>query len=232
VAVTFPEDDSKASQLARIQAALVTLQNLEGPGVGCPASSTTLVAQQKAVQKGEAPPTGNGSSSAADTSTTIQNGGGEAPPTKSSSSNDADTTSTASQNEDGGAAPTKSSSSNDADTRTAGHNGGGGAVSTGLPSATLDKPSATATSPTPIESGSSATGNIDPTLIPDLGAESGLNPTGSGDCDGAVNGADGKPIKVPCQCPPDNDTYVQVRHEISAGRDTVTKPETFPGFEC
>jgi len=52
VQVSFPEDDSKASQLARIQAALVTLQNLNGPGVGCPAASTTFVAQQQAIQNG------------------------------------------------------------------------------------------------------------------------------------------------------------------------------------
>ncbi|KAK2465305.1 hypothetical protein APHAL10511_002659 [Amanita phalloides] len=43
VAVTFPTDDSTASKIARIQAALVTLQNLKGPGVGCPAASTTFL---------------------------------------------------------------------------------------------------------------------------------------------------------------------------------------------
>jgi hypothetical protein len=42
VAVTFPTDDSNASKAARNQASLVTLQNLNGPGVGCPAASTTL----------------------------------------------------------------------------------------------------------------------------------------------------------------------------------------------
>ncbi|KAF9040820.1 hypothetical protein BJ165DRAFT_1492422 [Panaeolus papilionaceus] len=50
VAVSFPTDDSKESQIARIQASLVTLQNLNGPGVGCPAASTTLLAQQSAIQ--------------------------------------------------------------------------------------------------------------------------------------------------------------------------------------
>jgi len=50
VAVSFPTDNSKASQLARIDAAIVTLQNLRGPGVGCPAASTTFVAQQAAIQ--------------------------------------------------------------------------------------------------------------------------------------------------------------------------------------
>jgi len=52
IAVSFPNDpndQSKASQLARIDAALLTLQNLRGPGVGCPAASTTFVAQQAAI---------------------------------------------------------------------------------------------------------------------------------------------------------------------------------------
>jgi len=52
VTVSFPADDSKASQLTRMQAALVTLQNLNGPGVGCPAASTTFLAQQQAIQNG------------------------------------------------------------------------------------------------------------------------------------------------------------------------------------
>jgi len=52
---------------------------------------------------------------------------------------------------------------------------------------------------------------VDESLVPDLGFEAGQNPTGSGDCDGAVNGADGKPIKIPCSCPPDSATFLQVR---------------------
>jgi hypothetical protein len=34
--------------------------------------------------------------------------------------------------------------------------------------------------------------------------------SGTGDCDGAVNGANGLPIKVPCSCPPDQATFNQV----------------------
>lgn len=56
VKVSFPTDNSRDSQLARMQTALVTLQNLRGPGVGCPAASTTFVAQQKAIADGAAPP--------------------------------------------------------------------------------------------------------------------------------------------------------------------------------
>jgi hypothetical protein len=52
ISVSFPTDNSKASQLARINTSLVTLQNLHGPGVGCPAVSTTLQAQAKAIQAG------------------------------------------------------------------------------------------------------------------------------------------------------------------------------------
>ena len=49
VEVGYPTDNSKQSQSARINAALITLQNLNGPGKGCPAVSTTLQAQQKAL---------------------------------------------------------------------------------------------------------------------------------------------------------------------------------------
>ena len=49
VPISFPEDDSVASQLARINAATVTLQNLNGPGQGCPVASTTFQAQAAAV---------------------------------------------------------------------------------------------------------------------------------------------------------------------------------------
>ena len=49
VKVSFPTDNSTASQSARLNAAAVTLQNLEGAGVGCPIASTTFTAQQKAI---------------------------------------------------------------------------------------------------------------------------------------------------------------------------------------
>ena len=50
VKVSFPTGTSKQDQAARIEAAIVTLQNLNGPGKGCPVVSTTLGAQQKALQ--------------------------------------------------------------------------------------------------------------------------------------------------------------------------------------
>lgn len=51
VAVSFPTGNSNADKAARINAALVSLQNLNGPGKGCPAASTTLLSQLKAVQQ-------------------------------------------------------------------------------------------------------------------------------------------------------------------------------------
>lgn len=47
-------------------------------------------------------------------------------------------------------------------------------------------------------------------LTPQFGFSSGVNPTGTGDCDGAVKGSNGAPIKVPCSCPPPRDIFIQV----------------------
>ena len=56
VQVTFPTDSSDQSAAARIEAAIITLQNFNGAGVGCPAASTTFVAQQQAAAAGLPPP--------------------------------------------------------------------------------------------------------------------------------------------------------------------------------
>jgi len=49
VKVTFPTGNSKADQQGRITASTITLQNLNGPGQGCPNVSTTLKAQSDAI---------------------------------------------------------------------------------------------------------------------------------------------------------------------------------------
>src|SRR5712672_2486478 len=56
VPIAFPQDDSKGSQLARLNAASVTLQNLNGPGRGCPIVSTTFQAQAAAINAGTPSP--------------------------------------------------------------------------------------------------------------------------------------------------------------------------------
>ncbi|KAF8516468.1 hypothetical protein BU17DRAFT_67474 [Hysterangium stoloniferum] len=151
VKVSFPTDNSVASQLARINTASVSLQNLHGPGKGCPIVSTTLQAQAEAIHAGTAPP----------------------PPV---------------------AAPT----------------------------------------PTPpackVASSAPAADGFNPALVPDLGFTAGKNPTGTGDCDGAVNGANGKPIKVPCACPPDRQTFLRsVQADVAAGH-AVNNPTVKVSF--
>ena len=142
VSVSFPTGDSKADKSARLNAAATTLQNLNGPGKGCPVVSTTFPLQQKAI----------------DAETDV------ATPSNPSVSQPAST-------------PTPSSSN-------------------------------------PANANGNNEGNLDDatirSLAPELGFSSGVNPTGTGDCDGAVNGADGKPIKIPCSCPPPENVYLDV----------------------
>ncbi len=76
--------------------------------------------------------------------------------------------------------------------------------------------------------------DVNETLVPQFGFSAGVNPTGmslhpyesflvadvrlytgTGDCDGAVNGTDGQPIKIPCSCPPDRASFIQVRTNTS-----------------
>jgi len=132
VSVSFPTGDSQADKSARITAASITLQNLNGPGKGCPVVSTTFPLQQKAINAGTDVP----------------------------------------------AAPTP--------------------------------PATTPSNPANPQGNTSGDLNADTikSLAPDLGFQSGVNPTGTGDCDGAVNGPDGRPIKVPCSCPPPQDVYL------------------------
>ncbi|KIK96157.1 hypothetical protein PAXRUDRAFT_773355 [Paxillus rubicundulus Ve08.2h10] len=150
VKLTFPTDNSTASQLARLNAAAVTLQNLEGPGVGCPISSTMFTAQHKAIE--------------------------------------AETTNVTS------AAPPGANAT---------------ALSGPLPS-TVPSPAPVDTTVTTPPSGNATSPTDDQiaALAPPLGWQSGINPDGTGNCDGAVNGTNGKPILIPCQCPPDQAHYI------------------------
>jgi hypothetical protein len=51
VTLSFPTGNSVADKKARITASTITLQNLNGPGQGCPNVSTTLAAQSKALDQ-------------------------------------------------------------------------------------------------------------------------------------------------------------------------------------
>ncbi|KAL1743676.1 hypothetical protein HDZ31DRAFT_64810 [Schizophyllum fasciatum] len=179
VAVTFPEDGSTESQVARIQAMLVTLQNLDGPGKGCPAASTTLLAQQKALQSGGAAASGGAA------------GAGNA-----------------------GAASSAT---------------GAVAAAPAAPSAAGAASASSSSAPPASASGSSAgSSTVDPALVPEFGVEAGKNPTGTGDCDG-IAGADGKPVKIPCQCPPDRETFIQSLSANVAAGFAVNNPDVKVG---
>lgn len=152
VSVSFPTDGSKASQITRMQAALVTLQNLRGPGVGCPAASTTFLAQQAAIQNGP---------------------GDSAPPPP--------------------------------------------------------PPAAPASPPPPPAAPAPPAGGVDPALVPEFGHPSGLNPTGTGDCDGITNAA-GVVVKIPCACPPPRDQFIaSLSANVAAGR-AVNNPGVAVSF--
>lgn len=166
VKLSFPTDNSTASQLARLNAAAVTLQNLEGPGVGCPISSTTFSAQGKAIS--------------AETST---NGSSTTP------------------------------------------------ADCGVPTSTSGMSTAVPTSVTSTNTSVSPTDEQVATLAPPLGWQAGINPDGTGNCDGAVNGTNGKPILIPCQCPPDQAHYIaNLTANIRAGHVILnpTVQLTFP----
>jgi hypothetical protein len=153
VKVEFPTDSSKASKLARLQAAVVTLQNLSGPGVGCPAASTTFLAQGRAI---------SGEPDTVASSTTIR------------------------------------------------------------ATATPSNPSPQPTSPAPDTL-------VDPSLVPEFGHEAGLNPTGTGDCDGIRNAA-GTVVKIPCACPPDRVSFIQSLSENVAKGEVINNPTVKVSF--
>ncbi|KAJ6556546.1 hypothetical protein DFH09DRAFT_987259 [Mycena vulgaris] len=151
VQAPFPTDNSAASQIARLQTCVTTLQNLFGPGKGCPASSTTFLAQIKALQAG----------------------GAAAPPPPPPA-----------------------------------------------PAPPAPAPPAPAPAPAPAPTA----GGVDPNLVPQFGVSPGVNPTGSGNCDG-ING-----IQVPCSCPPSRDLFIKSLSEnVAAGHD-INNPSVGAAF--
>ena len=63
---------------------------------------------------------------------------------------------------------------------------------------------------------------VDPALVPEFGHPAGLNPTGTGDCDGITNAA-GQVVKIPCFCPPNRDEFIAVSDVVYIyGRSSLT----------
>ncbi|KAI0275927.1 hypothetical protein BGY98DRAFT_746690 [Russula aff. rugulosa BPL654] len=189
VPISFPEDDSTASQLARLNAASVTLQNLNGPGKGCPIASTTFQAQAAAINKAGTQP---------------------APATSPSPS-----PSPQAPTSNGAGTPTALSASS---------------TPSGTPAINKAAGSPIVPSASPSASSSSVTAAQINALAPQLGFTAGKNPTGTGNCDGAINGANGKPIQVPCSCPPDQATFNQhLLGDVNAGH-AVNNPSVKVSF--
>ncbi|RDB18998.1 hypothetical protein Hypma_014329 [Hypsizygus marmoreus] len=292
VAVSFPTDNSKASQLTRMQAAIVTLQNLNGSGKGCPAASTTFLAQQKAIQDGTAspptvpsPPTAPAPAPAPAPSVPAPSAGGVDPALvpefghpsglNPTGTGDCDGITNAagqvvkipcacppdrnafiqslSANVAAGKAinnpsvavsfPTDDSKASQLTRMQAaivtlqnlnGPGKGCPAASTTFLAQQKAIQDETAPAPAPVPAQPSpepapAAGGVDPALVPDLGHPSGLNPTGTGDCDGITNDA-GKVVKVPCSCPPDRATFINALNvNVAAGR-AVNNPSVSVSF--
>ncbi|KZT69668.1 hypothetical protein DAEQUDRAFT_765257 [Daedalea quercina L-15889] len=210
VAVSFPEDDSVTSQLTRLQACLVTLQNFNGSGVGCPVAATDWVALQEEI---ESDGSTSASSAASPSSSASSPTSSASSPTSSASSLTSSASSSASSTS---LSATVASSSNTNSTATA-----TGAVAIAVSS----NASVTATS-TSTAASATATGNgtIDASLVPDFGITADTDPTGTGDCTGA-NG-----VEIPCICPPDRDEFIgNLTLNVQAGK-VINNPSVAVSF--
>ncbi|KIY69290.1 hypothetical protein CYLTODRAFT_452696 [Cylindrobasidium torrendii FP15055 ss-10] len=179
VAVEFPEDDSVESQLARFNAATVTLQNLNGPGVGCPQAATTFGAQIKAIQDGTSP--AGGASGGSNTTATSK--------------------------------PASASS----------------AASSVPPAASSASAATTSSSATPSRTDTTKDTSVEDDLVPEFGIEAGVNPDGTGNCEG-VAGPDGKPVLIPCTCPPERQSFIQSLQANVANGFAVNNPDVAVSF--
>ncbi|GJJ16071.1 hypothetical protein Clacol_010350 [Clathrus columnatus] len=194
VAISFPTDNSTQSQLNRITAVVITLQNLNGPGKGCPLVSTTLAAQAQAIQN----------AASASSSLTQPSSTPVVPRAKTTTSSSAAST------------PTPTSGSTDLASAPASGTSSSSSQSVNNGNAAPSSSSSTSSNDSDI---------IDPNSIPDLGGVAGVNPTGTGECDGVVKQSNGQPIKVPCSCPPDRDTFIAALNaNVAAGHATNNPP--------
>lgn len=189
VQVTFPTGSSIQDAQSRISTAAVTLQNLHGPGQGCPIVSTFLSAQSKALDALAA----KGVSVAPATGATV--------------------------------APAKVaiSSATKAAVKTT-------AAAAATTSAAAVNISPAAAAPPPASSGVPTASQI-AQLAPDLGVTAPLPPTGFGDCVGPNLNAAGKPISVPCSCPPSKAAFIAaLTADVLAGHavHNPTVKVTFP----
>jgi hypothetical protein len=93
------------------------------------------------------------------------------------------------------------------------------------PAAAPAPPPAAPAPPPPPPAAPAPAGGVDPNLVPQFGVSPGVNPTGTGDCDG-ING-----VKIPCACPPDRNSFIaSLSANVAAGHDINNPgvPAPFP----
>ncbi|KAA1476829.1 hypothetical protein DENSPDRAFT_532365 [Dentipellis sp. KUC8613] len=236
VKLSFPLGNSKEDQLARLNAASDTLQNLNGPGKGCPIVSTTFQAQNEAISNGQPIPpslaipagpaaTSSGqaliASAPASTDSAAATGVAscDAAPTTTATltvtitataADAASTVADAASTVADAASTVADAASTAADAAsTAVDTSSTAASSVAAPSSSV--PSSSASSSAPSASASGAPGQLTEdqvaALAPPLGWKNGIPIAGSANCQGPpVNGV---PSQIPCQCPPNQDDYIR-----------------------
>jgi hypothetical protein len=214
VRVSFPTGNTVQNKHDRITAAVITLQNLNGPGKGCPTVSTTLPQQSNNLdQCGDF--TCGASSNNGTTTTSASTSAPTAPP-----QNGVNQANVAIQNAASTVTVTVQTVVTDTVTVTAGQ----GTTSTPaavVAAAIITSTSAAAATSTTTAAASNGNGTISRALVdqlaPQLGSQPNNNPNQFGDCDGPRQ-PNGQIPRVPCACPPVRSVFIdQLLANIEAG---------------
>ncbi|EGN94379.1 hypothetical protein SERLA73DRAFT_77785 [Serpula lacrymans var. lacrymans S7.3] len=72
--------------------------------------------------------------------------------------------------------------------------------------------------------------DVNPALVPPFEWQAGINPTGTGNCDGAVNGTNEQPILIPCTCPPNSTVFLAALNRNVAAGFVTTNPNITISF--
>ncbi|KAJ7104933.1 hypothetical protein C8R44DRAFT_807275 [Mycena epipterygia] len=226
-ATPFPTDLSTTSEITRLQTCIITLQNLFGSGVGCPAESTTYAARLAFLQSGVptvdpslVPPFGV-TPDVNPTATGDCDGVGgmkipcSCPPDREFfiEALTVNVRAGHATNNPSFAAPFPTDASKGSQIArlqtlilTLQNLYG---VGVGCPAA------ASTTFAIQLADLQSGTPSVDPALVPVFGITAGVNPTATGDCDGEGG------IKIPCSCPPDRGFYIEaLSADVAAGHAT------------
>ncbi|KAJ7104936.1 hypothetical protein C8R44DRAFT_715595 [Mycena epipterygia] len=225
-ATPFPTDLSTTSEITRLQTCIITLQNLFGSGVGCPAESTTYAARLAFLQSGVptvdpslVPPFGVIPGINATATGDCDGVGGikvpcSCPPDREFFIEALTTNVLAGDatNNPSFAAPFPTDASQGSQIARLQteiltlQNLYGAGVGCPVESTTFGLQLAFLQSGTP---------SVDSSLVPLFEITAGVNPTPTGDCDGEGG------IAIPCSCPPDREFFIELLStDVAAGHAT------------